>query len=75
MAVDFSDEDIASLVGERKSLPSDWRERLRLRAKRGHEERDLDCAGDLGSEFRVILRQNSFNTLDFSVILAVRVPQ
>ena len=75
MAVDFSDEDIASLVGERKSLPSDWRERLRLRAKRGHEERDLDCTGELGSEFRVILRQNILNTLDFSVILAVRVPQ
>ena len=75
MAVDFSDEDIASLVGERKPLIADWRDRLRLRPKRGHEERDLDCTGELGSEFRVILRQSILNTLDFSAILAVRVPQ
>ena len=74
MAVDFSDQDIASLVGERKSLSQDWRVRLRLRPKRGHQERDLDCTGDLGREFRVILRQNMLNTLDFSAILAVHIP-
>ena len=74
MAVAFSDEDIASLIVERKSLSQDWRVRLRLRPKRGHQERDLDCTGGLGCEFRVILRQNMLNTLDFSAILAVHIP-
>lgn len=30
--------------------------------------------GDAGNEFRLIFRQNKINPLDFSVILAVRVP-
>ena len=75
MAITFSDKDIALLVGERKPLPQDWRALLRLRSKRGHDERDLGCTGDLGGEFRVILRQNTLNALDFSAILAVHIPQ
>ena len=63
------------LLQERKPLPADWRKRLQLRPKRGHEERDLELTGDAGSEFRLILRQNKINRLDFSIILAVRVPQ
>ena len=31
--------------------------------------------GDTGSEFRLILRQSRVNQFDFSIILAVRVPQ
>ncbi len=34
----------------------------------------MDLAGDTGGEFRLILRQNKINPLDFSIILAVRVP-
>lgn len=75
MAVTFSDREIALLVGERKPLPQDWRARLRLRPKRGHEERELACTGDSGDEFRLILRQNTLNALDFSAILAVHIPQ
>ena len=41
----------------------------------GHKERDLDCKGESGNEFRVILRQNTVNPLDFSAILAVQVPE
>jgi len=43
--------------------------------KRGHREKDFDLSGADGSEFRVIFRQNRMNPLDFSVILAVRVPE
>jgi len=43
--------------------------------KRGHQERHFDITGVDGSEFRVILRQSTANVLDFSAILAVRVPQ
>ena len=43
--------------------------------KRDTRNRDLELRGDAGSEFSVMLRQNKINRLDFSVILAVRVPQ
>jgi len=75
MAGIYSDKEIIALVQERKPLPTDWRTRVQLRPKRGHEERDLELTGDAGSEFRVILRKNDLNPLDFSVILAVRIPQ
>ena len=75
MAVTYLDHEIESLVREEKLVPGDWQNVVRLRPKRGHNERHLDIAGDAGSEFRLILRQNRINLLDFSVILAVRVPR
>ena len=75
MAGTYSDQEIATLMRERKPLPRDWRSRLRLRPKRGHDERDLDLTGDAQSEFRLILRRSKVNPLDFSIILAVRVPK
>ena len=74
MAVKYTDPEIEILLRECKPLPADWRNRTRLKPKRGHHEQQLDLTGDAKSEFRVILRQNSINRLDFSVILAVRVP-
>ena len=75
MAVTYSDAEIDALIREPKHLPDDWHARTKLKPKRGHHERHLDVAGDGGSEFRLILRQNAINVLDFSVILAVLVPQ
>ena len=75
MPVTYLDHEIESLVREDKTVPADWRDLVRLRPKRGHNERHLDIAGDAGSEFRLILRQNRINLLDFFVILAVRVPR
>jgi len=74
MAATFSDQEIATLLQERK--PIDWqlRPRVQLRPKRGHNERDFDLTGAAGNHFRLILRQNKINRLDFSIILAVRVP-
>ena len=74
MAVRYSDAEVHVLIQEDKVLPQDWRERLRTRPKRGHEEASLDVTGEAGNEFRVILRQNTFNPLDFSVILGVQLP-
>ncbi len=34
----------------------------------------MPLAGETGNEFRVIVRQSTQNIMDFSVILAVRVP-
>lgn len=75
MAVVYSDSEISILVAERKRLPQDWRVRLRLRPKLGHEERELECEGESGSDFKVILRQGIVNRLDFSAILGVYIPQ
>lgn len=71
MPVTYSDDEIAVLIEEPKPLPRNWQELLRPRAKRGHEESDLYLTGESGSEFRVILRRSTINTLDFSLILAV----
>lgn len=70
MTVRYSDEEIMRLVMERKPVSSDYHRRIRLRPNRGHKERDIDIQGDRGSKFRLILRQSSFNPLDFSIILA-----
>lgn len=75
MAILYSDHEIESLVNERKILPADWYSRTRPKPKRGHLERHLDVAGVETSQFRLILRQSMENRLDFSIILAVRVPQ
>lgn len=74
MAVTYLDKEIVDLVKEHKSLPADWRKRVVLKPKRGHSQQQLDIMGDAGSEFRLILRQSRRNPLDFSIILAVRVP-
>ena len=75
MPVTYLDQEVGRLLRERKPVPADWNSRVRLRPKRGHHEGDLTLRGDVGSEFRLILRQNKFNQLDFSIILAVRVPR
>ena len=75
MSVTLSDQDIARLIQEKKLLPEDHSARKELRAKSGHRERNLDVDGADGSEFRVIVRQSSFNPLDFSAILAYRPRQ
>ena len=71
MAFRYSDQDIARMIQERKSLPENYRTRLQLRDKRGHKERELDVDGEAGTRFRVILRQSDHNALDFSIILAI----
>lgn len=70
----FSDDEISRLISERKRLPDDWRTRLSMRPKRGHKERQLDLTGEAGNQFRIIMRQSNANPLDFSVILAVKIP-
>lgn len=72
MPTKYTDSEIARLISERKPLPDNYRSRIRLRPKRGHKERELDVEGEDGTHYRLILRQSDFNTLDFSVILAVR---
>ena len=58
MAVMYTDHEIKLLVHERKPLPSNWRDRTRMKPKRGHDEQHLDITGGAGTEFRLILRQS-----------------
>ena len=71
MPAKYSDDEIDRMIRERKPLPDNYFSRFQLRDKRGHKERELDVAGVNGSSYRLILRQSDFNTLDFSIILAV----
>ncbi len=71
MAATFSDQDIDHFIREPKPLPEGYRTSVRLKDKRGHKEQEIDIAGALGNQFRLILRQSNFNILDFSIILAV----
>ncbi|MDF1594316.1 MAG: hypothetical protein P1P89_22620 [Desulfobacterales bacterium] len=71
----LSDQEIALLIREHKSLPEDYLAKIQVRPKRGHKERELDLKGEGGNDFRIILRQGIINPLDFSIILAFRPPQ
>lgn len=72
MAVTFSDLEIKELIEEPKRAPADWHERIRMARKRGHAEQHVEIISDAGSLFRLILRLNTINHLDFSVILSVQ---
>jgi len=69
MAAQYSDTDIKALIEEKKPLPGDFRSKIRLREKRGHKEQDMNIQSATGHQFRLVLRQNNYNILDFSIIL------
>ena len=46
MSTRLTDSQIERLIGERKNLPDDYRSRLRLREKRGHDEQELEIQGE-----------------------------
>ena len=75
MPIAFSDDEIESLVEERKLLSDNWRGRIRRSRKPGHNEAKLDIEGMDGSQFQIIGWQSMVNRLDFSVILTVEIPQ
>jgi len=75
MDVILTDQEIHALLEERKSLPADYSQKMVIRPKRGHKERERDVKGSEGSDFRIILRQSLFNPLDVSVILSYRPAQ
>ncbi|MDD9863183.1 MAG: hypothetical protein OXU54_01165 [Gammaproteobacteria bacterium] len=76
MAVTFTDKEIQALIKESKILSANGQlAHIRFQAKRGHDEGQVELTGDAGNESRVILRRNQNKALDFSVILAVRLPR
>lgn len=78
MAVIYTDDEIEALIEERK--PVTPRQVLRMMSisyhgEGGTEQIQVNVQGNYGNNFRVILRQNQFNALDFSVVLAVQPRQ
>lgn len=69
----FTDEKFAEWIAETKQLPGNWRTRLKLQLKEGtsFEHRSMDVQGDTGRVFRVMLRRNTLNQNDFSIILVL----
>lgn len=74
VSIAYTDQQITEMLAERKQPPADTRRPLSLTRKRIHDERNLDLQGDSGAKYRLILRQNTRNVLDFSVILARELP-
>jgi len=70
--VHLTDKEIDALIAVQKHLPSDYRTRLRTRARSyssQHEEGQLEIVVQGFGTFRIILRKNRINPLDFSAIL------
>lgn len=68
----YSDKDIDELVAVPKHLPVDYRSRLRMRPRsysEKHEEGQFEVEVGNAGTFRVVLRKNRLNPLDFSAIL------
>ncbi len=71
-AVQLTDKEIDQLIQTPKVLPVNYGRLLRFRAKPAseqHEEAQLDVKLDSGDVFRLMIRKNLINPLDFSVIL------
>lgn len=78
MAVIYTDDEIEALIEERKMVTECQIIRMMSISFHGYggvEQIQEDAQGNYGSKFRVILRQNQSNSLDFSVVLAVQPVQ
>jgi len=73
--INLSDTEILKLIQEKKILPQKYEVLFQTRDKKGHKEQEIELPRGDGSQFRVILRQNSKNPLDFSLILGYVPPK
>lgn len=71
----LNDTEISNLIQERKKFPLNYESLFQTKAKKGHKEQELSLPRDDGSQFKVILRQNLINSLDFSLILGYIPPK
>jgi hypothetical protein len=74
MARILTDEEIARLLQEAKPLARNWETRLRPLPKSNSKftQRHCEMEGKNGHTFRIIIRRNMINPLDFSIILVFR---
>lgn len=70
MSIFLNNKEIQVLIAEEKSVTSTAVDLFSMRSKKGHKESDITIPRTDGSAFKIILRQNSKDPLDFSAILA-----
>ena len=66
----LNDSEINMLILEEKRIDVQLLDLSSMRQKKGHREKDIFISRSDGSRFKIILRQNSNDPLDFSAILA-----
>lgn len=71
----LSDKEISDLIQEQKPFPDNYQNLFQTKDKKGHKEQELSIHRSDGSQFKVILRQNQINHLDFSLILGYVPPK
>lgn len=71
----LTDKEIADLMRERKHFPENYQHLFQTKSKRGHNEQEMSIPRGDGSQFKVLLRQNQINALDFSLILGYVPPK
>jgi hypothetical protein len=68
---ELTDDDIKALLDETKTLPHDYVKHMKpvKKANMQYSQSELLVTGELGSEFKMVIRKNLMDPLDFSVIL------
>lgn len=67
--------EISNLIQERKEFPPNYEILFQTKDKKGHKEQEITLPRSDGSQFKVIVRQNRINLLDFSLILGYMPPK
>ena len=76
MAFILSDEQIKTLIQERKILPVEWCRKFTNSSKRGHTDYHFsNIEGDSGHKFKIILRKSKSNPSNFAAVLGVYLPK
>lgn len=75
MGILLNDNDILELIREEKTFPKEYYSLFQMKEKKGHREQELTLSRKDGSLFKIILRQNRIDVLDFSVILGYMPPK
>lgn len=74
MALILTDEEIQSLISEKKEISRDFFSSIKLTAKSNHKAGKKEVKGESGSIFLIFIRQSILNVLDFSVGLTYKAP-
>lgn len=71
----INDSEILQLIQEEKTFPKEYHSLFQMKEKKGHREQELTIQRNDDSQFKIILRQNRIDVLDFSVILGYMPPK
>ena len=69
MVILLADDKIQSLIDEEKRVSLKLSDFIPFKNKKGHKEQEISIKRNGGSEFKIIIRQNKTDPLNFSVIL------